>query len=287
MTDSLPIVRSVADLRRIVGDWRAAGASIGLVPTMGALHEGHLTLVRTAAERCARTVVSLFVNPTQFNDPADLERYPRREAEDAAVLSRAGANLLFAPTVNEMYPDGFATTVSLSGPAEGLEGAHRPGHFEGVATVVSKLLLQSLPDVAFFGEKDYQQLQVITRMAADLNIPSTIEGVETVREADGLAMSSRNERMTEAERQIAPVFAQVLREVASRAVTGEPVAGAIAKAEAALLDAGFRSVDYVAVCHAASLAPLDRVPPGTPARVLGAAHLGEVRLIDNVAVVDG
>lgn len=287
MTDSLPIVRSVADLRRIVGDWRAAGASIGLVPTMGALHEGHLTLVRTAAERCARTVVSLFVNPTQFNDPADLERYPRREAEDAAVLSRAGANLLFAPTVDEMYPDGFATTVSLSGPAEGLEGAHRPGHFEGVATVVSKLLLQSLPDVAFFGEKDYQQLQVITRMAADLNIPSTIEGVETVREADGLAMSSRNERLTEAERQIAPVFAQVLREVASRAVTGEPVAGAIAKAEAALLAAGFRSVDYVAVCHAANLAPLDRVPPGTPARVLGAAHLGEVRLIDNVAVVDG
>ena len=284
MTDSLPIVRTVSDLRAVVDGWRAEGRTVGLVPTMGALHDGHLTLVRRAAERCGGVVVSLFVNPTQFNDPRDLEKYPRREAEDAAVLAQAGAGLLFAPTVDVMYPPGFATTVAVGALANGLEGTFRPGHFEGVATVVAKLLLQARPDVAFFGEKDYQQLRVITRMAADLDIPATIEGVPTVRETDGLAMSSRNERLTAEEREIAPVLARTLHAVADRVRSGEPVAPAIAWAEAELAAAGFGPVEYVAICDARTLAPLERVTAGTPARILAAAHLGAVRLIDNIGV---
>lgn len=285
MTDSpLPAVRTVADLRAAVRRWRTKGLSVGLVPTMGALHAGHLALVQAAARSCDRVVASIFVNPTQFNDASDLDKYPRREAEDAAVLARAGADLLFAPTVEEMYPTGFATTVSVGALTAGLEGAHRPGHFEGVATVVMKLLLQALPDIAFFGEKDFQQLQVITRMAADLDIPVLIEGVPTVREADGLALSSRNERLTADERRNAPALARVLRAVAARAAAEEPVMPAIAWAEAELLAAGFSAVDYIAVCDAATLQPLEKVDSGAPARVLGAAHLGAVRLIDNVAV---
>lgn len=280
----LRTVRTVADLRAVVRGWRENGASVGLVTTMGALHVGHLSLVKTAASRCDRVVATIFVNPTQFNDPGDLDKYPRREAEDARELAAAGTNLLFAPDAAEMYPDGFDTTVSVGALSAGLEGAHRPGHFDGVATVVSKLLLQSSPDVAFFGEKDYQQLQVVTRMAADLNIPTRIEGVETVREADGLAMSSRNERLTPEEREIAPALARALNAVAKVAATGEPVAAVIDRMTADLLERGFESVDYIAVCDASTLVPLDRVAPGQSARVLAAAHLGAVRLIDNIAV---
>ncbi|MEM9684566.1 MAG: pantoate--beta-alanine ligase [Pseudomonadota bacterium] len=282
--DGLKTVRTVADLRDAVRAWRADGDSVGLVTTMGALHAGHLSLVKTAASRCDRVVATIFVNPTQFNDPSDLDKYPRREDEDAGALMAAGTNLLFAPSADEMYPEAFDTTVSVGALSAGLEGGHRPGHFDGVATVVCKLLLQSMPDIAFFGEKDYQQLRVVTRMSADLNIPTEIQGVPTVREADGLAMSSRNEHLTAAEREIAPALAQALHRVAEAVAAGQAAGPVVEQATADLLSAGFQTVDYIAVCDASTLKPLDRLSPGTPARVLAAANLGAVRLIDNIAV---
>ncbi len=279
---SIEIVRSVADLRRQIGQWRKDGLKIGLVPTMGALHEGHLTLVRTALEKCDRAVVSIFVNPKQFGPNEDFETYPRREEEDAAKLESAGGHLIFAPTVSEMYgEDGGTTLVSVKGLGDILEGEFRPGFFDGVATVVTKLLLQVLPDMAFFGEKDYQQLNVIKKFSADLNIPVEICGVPTIREKDGLALSSRNAYLNREEREIAPTLHAIISEVSERfKVGGKPEA--LSKwASQQLMDAGFQKVDYILIRHGDDLS---REPvKGEPIRVLAAAFLGKARLIDNVS----
>ena len=277
------IARSVPELRSTVQCWRRTGQSIALVPTMGALHEGHLTLIRCAAQSCARVIVSIFVNPLQFGPNEDLAAYPRREAADVAAAAQAGAQLVYAPAVTEMYAPGHATTVHVGGLTEGLCGPHRPGHFDGVATVVAKLLLQTLPDAAYFGEKDYQQLLVIRRLVRDLDIPVRIEGVPTVREADGLALSSRNAYLSAEQRRVAPVLAATLGEMARR-LASDPgtVAQALTDGTARLRAAGFGPIDYLAVCDAETLAPLDQVKG--PARILAAARLGGTRLIDNIPV---
>jgi pantoate--beta-alanine ligase len=269
-------------MRAIVSVWKQAGHSVAVVPTMGALHDGHLALVDEARRRAARVVATIFVNPKQFNNPADLARYPRTEERDAAMLAGAGADLLYAPGIAEMYPDGFATTVTVKGIADTLEGAFRPGHFEGVATVVAKLLLQTQADVAIFGEKDYQQLQVVRRMARDLNIPIEIVGLATVRDPDGLAQSSRNTRLTKEQRAIAPGLNRAMNDAAREIVSGTDVNTALAAARAAILNSGFASVDYVELRAADDLTQLARLD--RPARLLAAAFLGEVRLIDNIAV---
>ncbi len=282
MADALDTVRTVSDLRARIAAWRGERHTIGLVPTMGGLHEGHLVLVRRSLALTERTVVTLFVNPTQFGEGEDYDTYPREEAADAALLAGEGAHLLFAPRVAEMYSDGAVTQISVPGISDDLEGAFRPHFLSAVATIVAKLLNQALPDKAFFGEKDYQQLQVVRRMTRDLHIPVAIEPVETVRQADGLALSSRNAYLSEAERKAAPALYRVLTTVAEKVAAGAEVAEQCALAEQALLDAGFEKVDYVAVRHAETLAPVQ--PPGPPARVLAAAWLGRARLIDNVAV---
>ena len=274
--------RSVPELRAVLRDWRAAGDRIALVPTMGALHDGHMSLVALGRARARRVVVTLFVNPKQFDRPDDLAAYPRTEAEDAEKLAQADVDLLFAPDVSAMYGPGFATSVSVAGVAGQLEGAARPGHFDGVATVVSKLLLQSLPDFALFGEKDWQQLQVVTRMVRDLDIPVEIVPGPTVRADDGLALSSRNAKLSPAERQIAPALYATLTKVAARLRSGEPPPAATAAAVAELQQSGFTRVDYVALRNAESLVALERLEE--PARLLAAAWLGSTRLIDNIAV---
>lgn len=280
---ALEIVRTVAELRARVREWRSRGLRVGLVPTMGALHAGHISLVTAALAAADRVVATVFVNPTQFGPNEDFSAYPRQEANDAALLEAAGASLLYAPGVDQIYPAGFATTVSVSGVSEGLCGSVRPGHFQGVATIVAKLLLQALPDVAFFGEKDYQQLQVIRRLVRDLDIPVDVRGGTTVREADGLAMSSRNAYLTPAERTVAPALFRILSGLASRLSDGrEAAAPLLAAACAELLQAGFASVDYIELRDAETLAPLDRAD--RPARLLAAARLGKARLIDNVPV---
>jgi pantoate--beta-alanine ligase len=276
------IVRTVADLRAWIAVERAAGNRIGLVPTMGALHDGHLSLVKLSLEKTARTVVTLFVNPKQFNPNEDLSSYPRNEANDAAMLAAAGANLLFAPGVEEMYPSGSSTEVSVSGIGNILEGQFRPGFFTGVATIVAKLLLQALPDAAFFGEKDYQQLQVIKRLTMDLDIPVEIVGAPTIRESDGLAMSSRNAYLTSSERAIAPLLYETIKDVAEGVRSGADIPEKVEWARNRLSKAGFDPVDYVEVCNADTLAPLAGL--NEPGRVLVAAGLGKARLIDNVAV---
>jgi pantoate--beta-alanine ligase len=278
----LPVARSVAELRRMVAGWRAAGERVGLVPTMGALHAGHMALVATAQARCRRVVVSIFVNPKQFAPTEDLSSYPRPIEDDLATLTAAKADLVFMPQVDEMYPAGFATTVSLGGPTRGLEGDHRPGHFDGVATVVAKLLIQAGPDIACFGEKDYQQLLVVRHMVRDLNLPLEIVGVPTVREPDGLALSSRNVYLSDEERRIAPTLNRVMREAAAAIVAGAPPAPALKRAIATLTEAGF-SVEYLALRDAATLAPLTDMR-SQPARLLAAVHLGRTRLIDNIPV---
>jgi pantoate--beta-alanine ligase len=279
---ALPVARTVADLRAAVAAWRREGARIGLVPTMGALHEGHLSLVDLAAQHADRVVVSLFVNPAQFAPGEDFEAYPRTEAGDAGKLAARPAHLLFAPNGREMYPPGFVTSVQVGGVAQGLEAAIRPHFFNGVATVVAKLLIQCAPDVAVFGEKDYQQLLVVRRLARDLNLPVDIIAGPTVREADGLAMSSRNAYLSAEERRIAASFNRVLNDVAGEVVAGTPVAEATARGREALLQAGFEVVQYLEVRDAETLAPLESVD--RPARVLGAVKLAATRLIDNVAV---
>ena len=279
---SLAVVHSRSDLRQIVADWRRQGLSVAVVPTMGALHEGHLSLVRQALARADRVIATIFVNPKQFNNPEDLANYPRTDVADTAMLTGVGEHLLYAPGPGEIYPPGFATTVSVSGVSEGLCGATRPGHFDGVATVVSKLLLQTAPDLAFFGEKDFQQLRVIERLVQDLDIPVEIVPCATVREADGLAMSSRNARLTAAERAIAPRLYALLDAMTGRLRSGSPVAETLADGAAAITAAGFGTIDYLdlrAVEDLSQLAVLDR-----PARLFVAAWLGKVRLIDNVAV---
>jgi pantoate--beta-alanine ligase len=279
----LELARTIADLRSCLAAWRKSGGSLGLVPTMGALHAGHLALLAAARRECDRVVASIFVNPRQFGPGEDFDAYPRNEAADLALLRTAGVDLAFLPAVAEMYPPGFATTVSVGGLSEGLCGRHRPGHFDGVATVVTKLLLQSLPDVAYFGEKDYQQLLVIRRLARDLDIPVRIAAVPTVREADGLALSSRNAYLSPQQRRIAPMLARVLHQIAATlAREPEAVARELARGSAVLARAGF-AVEYLEVRHAETLAPLASTAD-TPARVFAAAYLGRTRLIDNVPV---
>lgn len=276
------IIRRLADLRGVVADWRGQGLRVGVVPTMGALHEGHLSLVRAALADTDRVIVTLFVNPKQFNSAADLAAYPRTEQADAAKLAPLGAHVLYVPDGDQIYPAGFATTVSVEGVSEGLCGAHRPGHFNGVATVVTKLLLQTGGDFAYFGEKDFQQLHVVRRLAADLDIPVRIVGCPTVREADGLAMSSRNVHLSAAERAVAPALSRFLVEAADRLAAGASVADEIASARRGILAAGFASVEYLELRGADDLAPMTHLD--RPGRLLAAAHLGTTRLIDNVAV---
>ena len=279
----LDIVRTRAALRARVRAWRGEGLRVALVPTMGALHQGHLTLVRAGLARAERVVASIFVNPTQFGPNEDFSRYPRQEEADAALLEGAACSLLYAPTVDEIYPEGVATTVRVAGVSEGLCGAARPGHFDGVALVVAKLLLQCLPDLALFGEKDFQQLKVIERMAADLDLPVEIVGVATVREADGLALSSRNRYLTPAERTVAPALHRALQAVAAGLKAGGRADALCAAAAAGLVAAGFGSVDYLEVRDQATLRPAEDWQ-GPPLRVLAAARLGGARLIDNVRV---
>ncbi|HEY6869709.1 MAG TPA: pantoate--beta-alanine ligase [Novosphingobium sp.] len=278
-------VNRIDPLRDAVAQLRRAGP-VALVPTMGALHEGHLTLVRAARAQAAHVVVSIFVNPRQFGANEDLDAYPRQLAQDSALLEREGVALLWAPDAAAMYPPGYATNVSVSGVSEGLCGAARPGHFDGVATVVCKLFNQVRPDLALFGEKDWQQLAVIRRMARDLDLvrpaADRIIGVPTVREADGLAMSSRNAYLSPVERSAAACLPRAMQAAITAIAAGQPVAPALANLQATLLAGGFASVDYAQLCDVDSLAPLAQRGTG-PARLLVAARIGRTRLIDNMA----
>jgi pantoate--beta-alanine ligase len=273
-------VRTVADVRRALASLRAT-MTIGLVPTMGAFHDGHVALFRAAREACDVVVASLFVNPAQFGDPADLSAYPRDEARDEQIASAAGVDFLFAPSAAEMYPTGFATWVDVEGPARGLEGDFRPGHFRGVATVCARLFGQVRPDRAYFGEKDWQQLQVVRRMVADLLLPLEIIGVPTVREPDGLALSSRNRFLGSEQRVVAPRLHGVLRTTADALAAGGAADAVLADARRSLSEIGF-AVDYLALVDGASLQALPVARRG--ARLIAAAALGSVRLLDNVAV---
>lgn len=278
----MKIVHTKAVLHAVTDPWRAAGERIAVVPTMGALHAGHMSLVEAARAGADRTIAWIFVNPKQFDNADDLAKYPRHLEADAAILEAAGVDVLYAPTPEEVYPDGFATMVSVRGVSEGLCGAHRVGHFDGVATVVTKIFTQTRADVAFFGEKDFQQLQVVRRLARDLDLGIEIIGCPTVREADGLALSSRNERLSQADRAIAPALNRALREAAQALRAGAPVAAALEEARDAILLAGFASVEYLELRAARGLAPLDTL--SAPGRLLVAANLGAVRLIDNIPV---
>jgi pantoate--beta-alanine ligase len=281
MGEKLEIVSTIAGLRARLAVACKAGQRIGVVPTMGALHEGHLSLVRETRARCGVTVVSIFVNPAQFGPHEDFARYPRTFETDCAKLAGL-ADVVFAPPVAEMYPEGFATRIEVGGPALGLESDFRPHFFSGVATVVAKLLIAVMPDEATFGEKDYQQLLVIRRLVADLGLPIDIVSGETVREPDGLALSSRNAYLSPDERKIASRFNMVLHEVAKQVQDGTPVTSAEASGGEALLRAGFSSIDYVAVRDAETLAPIEILT--RPARVLAAAKIGTTRLIDNLPI---
>ncbi|CDO36799.1 pantoate--beta-alanine ligase [Novosphingobium sp. KN65.2] len=279
-------VHSLDPLRRAVDALRARG-SLAFVPTMGALHEGHLTLVREAKVRADHVAVSIFVNPLQFGAGEDLDAYPRQLERDSALLEAEGVDVLWAPTVDVMYPVGFASNISVSGVSEGFCGASRPGHFDGVATVVCKLFNQVRPDFALFGAKDWQQLAVIRRMARDLDLTlpmaDNIIGVETVREADGLAMSSRNAYLTPEQRAQAATLPAAMKTAIAAMEANESVAGALARLEATLLSGGFSAIDYARLADADSLAPLDARGDG-PMRLLVAARIGKARLIDNMAV---
>jgi pantoate--beta-alanine ligase len=278
----LAVVRRVRDLRRRIDAWRDAGESVALAPTMGALHAGHLALVTRGKALADRVVGSIFVNPAQFAPDEDFARYPRDEAGDAAELLAGKCDLLYAPPLAEIYPAGFSTSVSAGAIAEGLCGRFRPGHFAGVATVVTKLLQQSEVDIALFGEKDYQQLQMIRRVVRDLDIPVRIEGVPTVRDQDGLALSSRNAYLTRVDRAIAPTIYRALSEAARRIKAGTEIAVAVADAEAELKRSGFARIDYLEAVDAETLVPLARADRA--GRLLVAAWLGATRLIDNVAL---
>ncbi len=277
-----PIKRTLADLRAQTAIWRKADETIGVVPTMGALHQGHLSLARAARERCDRVIVTIFVNPKQFNNPDDLDSYPRTEEDDARKLESIGVDLIYVPDPEQIYPDGFATNVSVAGLTDMLCGAARPGHFDGVATVVSKLFLQTSADFAFFGEKDYQQLQVVRRLAADLDMPIEVVGCPTIREEDGLAMSSRNLLLSDRSRIKAPVLAEVMEDMRAQLLDGAAMRDIVGDAKARILAAGFNDIDYLELRDGADLSPLDQTVPG--ARLFAAAWLAGVRLIDNIAV---
>ena len=276
---SASLVRTIQDLRKRLAAWRKAGESVALVPTMGALHEGHLSLVTLAKSKADRVVVSIFVNPIQFGPREDFGTYPRDEAGDLKKLGDAGVDLVFAPEAAEMYPEDFKTLIKIGDLTEGLCGAARPNHFDGVATVVAKLLMQCGPDIAIFGEKDYQQLLVVKQLVRDLNIPVEIVGAPIVREADGLALSSRNVYLSPEQRKIAPLLHQTISGVAADLTQGRGCDDAVVAARFKLDAAGFR-VDYVAVRDPDTLKPLSGLVKR--ARVLAAAYLGKTRLIDNV-----
>lgn len=278
----IPILRTVDDLRAVARGWRAAGKTIGVVPTMGALHDGHLSLARRARVECERVITTIFVNPKQFNNPADMKKYPRSEAADAALLGTVPVDAIFAPPVDEVYPDGFITTVSMAGVAQPLEGHMRPGHFDGVATVVTKLFGMSLADRAYFGQKDWQQLQVVLRLVRDLNLAVEVVGCETIRDPDGLAMSSRNLRLTPEGRARAPVLYAAITAAAVDIRAGQSDRMAIREAAEAMRAAGFERVEYIELRDAATLMPSD--DPSRPRRMLAAAWIDGVRLIDNIAV---
>ncbi|MCR9110440.1 pantoate--beta-alanine ligase [Marivita sp. XM-24bin2] len=277
-----PIVREKAALREMIIPWKRAGEVVGVVPTMGALHDGHLSLVAAAKAVCDRVIVTIFVNPKQFNNPDDLANYPRTETADAQKLERFEVDAIWVPDGDQMYPEGFATTVSVSGLTDCLCGAARPGHFDGVATVVSKLFLQTQADKAFFGEKDFQQLQVVTRMAADLDIPIDVIGCPTIREEDGLAMSSRNLLLSDRARVYAPVLNEVMERMAVALRGGASMKDLMPDALKRLETAGFTGVDYLELRSADGLGLLERAD--VPSRLFAAAWLAGVRLIDNIAV---
>jgi pantoate--beta-alanine ligase len=282
-TMPVPVVHTTAELRSITDLWRSAGSRIALVPTMGALHAGHLALAQESRKKADRTVVSIFVNPTQFAPHEDFARYPRNLERDCALLQNAGtADLVYAPHANEIYPEGFATRIVIDGPARGLESDFRPHFFSGVATVVAKLFLQCRPDVAMFGEKDYQQLLIVRRLSADLDLGIEVQGVAIVRENDGLALSSRNAYLSREQRQVAGALNHVLDSVVERVKTGISIPQAEAEGAAGLIRAGFDRVDYVAVRDAQTLAHVASL--SGPARVLAAARIGDIRLIDNKPV---
>lgn len=276
------VIRDLEWLRARVREWRRAGEIIGLVPTMGALHQGHVALARAAKAACDRVIVTIFVNPKQFNSSEDLAKYPRTEEADARLLSPLGVDVIFAPNPETVYPHDFSTTVSVSGVSEGLCGAFRPGHFDGVATVVAKLFLMTQADKAFFGEKDYQQLLVIKTMARDLDIATRIFGAATRRDPDGLAMSSRNVYLSAQDRARAPALHLALSEAATRIAQGTAIGAVMEEARAAITAAGFE-IDYVEARHAQTLARIADRSEG-PIRILAATRLGATRLIDNVAV---
>ncbi|MBB3034489.1 pantoate--beta-alanine ligase [Alteriqipengyuania lutimaris] len=283
-------IHRLEHLRTAIDGWRAAEERIAFVPTMGALHEGHLTLVRAAKARADRVVVSIFVNPTQFGPNEDLDAYPRTLAADSALLEAEGVDALWAPDAATMYPDGFATSISVEGVSADFCGASRPGHFAGVATVVCKLFNQVRPDIALFGEKDWQQLAVIRRMARDLDLclphADAIIGVPTVREDDGLALSSRNRYLDAEHRAKAAVLPRAMRQAIARIMAGAPVGAALRDLEHMLTEGGFSKVDYAALADAASLERIDSLGD-RPARLLVAAHIQGTRLIDNMAVGEG
>lgn len=280
---AIPVARSAAALREAVAGWRREGLTVALVPTMGALHDGHLSLVDLGREKADRVIVSIFVNPTQFAPHEDFSAYPRTEAADAARLE-GRAHLIFAPDAADMYPQGFSTTISLTGVTEPLEGTFRPTHFAGVATVVAKLVLRAMPDVAIFGEKDWQQLMVIRRMVEDLDIPAEILGGAIMREADGLAMSSRNVYLSPDERKAAGQLNVILRETATSVSKGAKISDATAEGAKRILALGFDKLDYLEIRDAASLAAYPDDRPTNPARILVAAKIGKTRLIDNMPV---
>ncbi|WP_020175803.1 pantoate--beta-alanine ligase [Methyloferula stellata] len=283
MAAPVPIAHDVASLRAQLSAWRAAGETIVLVPTMGALHAGHVSLVHAGKSHGTKIVMSIFVNPTQFAPTEDLSTYPRSLEADVAKFTEAGGDLVFVPSVDVMYPQGFATTISLAGPATvGLEDRFRPTHFAGVATVVAKLFNQCRPDAAVFGEKDYQQLKVLTCLARDLDFETKIVAAPIMREADGLALSSRNVYLSAEERLHAPALYRALTKCAEAIKTRQPVEAALEEARIAIAGAGF-AIDYVEARHAETLASLDQLA-GAPVRLLAAARIGKTRLIDNIAV---
>ena len=277
------VVSTRKELRALVNDLRAAGKTIGLVPTMGALHAGHASLVKASASACAVTIASIFVNPKQFGPNEDLARYPRTLEADLRLLEEAGAQYAYVPDVAQMYPDAFATNVHVAGASEGLCGSARPTHFDGVATVVTKLLLQAQPHKAFFGEKDFQQLKVIQRLVEDLDIPAEIVSCPIVREGDGLAMSSRNRYLETHERAIAPKLYNVLKQTAEAIRFGSDIGKVLDDAAKTLVAAGFTRVDYVELRESQSLLPIEQIYR-SPARLLAAVWIGTTRLIDNVSV---
>lgn len=279
----ITVFETVAAMRQAVAGWHAAGEKVALVPTMGALHEGHIALVSEGQRHAKRVIVTIFVNPTQFAPHEDFKKYPRTFDDDCAKLVTAGADAVFFPSVEEMYPAGFATRVLLLGPAAvGLEDRFRPTHFEGVATICCKLFTQSRADLAIFGEKDYQQLKVVTRMAADLDLGIKIVPLATIREADGLAMSSRNRYLSAEHRALAPLLQRVMQDLAIRIRNREDLFKAVAEAQTEIITAGFE-LDYLEARHAETLAPVASLADG-PIRLILAARIGSTRLLDNIPV---